>query len=94
MSCPSAVFRGTLIGAKYSNALAALGEAMGCVMVQSTGEPSMQMTLNTFHLASAGANMTLGILWLCEIIMTASRTLKTLTMSIPLVSFVMDQQAV
>jgi len=50
----------TLIGAKYSNALAALGEAMGCVMVQSTGEPSMQMTLNTFHLPGAGANVTLG----------------------------------
>jgi len=83
-----------LIGAKYRNALVALGEAMDCVAVQSIGEPLMQMTFDTFHLAGAGVNMTLGILQLHEIIMTTSRTLKTLTMSIPLASFVTDQHAV
>jgi len=83
----------TLIGAKYSNALAAPGEAIGCVAVQSIGEPSMQMTLNTFHLAGAGANVTLENPWLHEIIMT-SCALKTPTMSIPLASFVTDQHTV
>ena len=33
----------------------------GCVAAQSVGEPSTQMTLNTFHLAGhGGANVTLG----------------------------------
>ena len=42
--------------------LAAPGEAVGCVAAQSVGEPSTQMTLNTFHLAGhGGANVTLGM---------------------------------
>ena len=50
------------------------------------GEPSTQMTLNTFHLAGhGGANVTLGIPRLREIIMTASKSLKTPTMLVPLV---------
>ena len=53
---------------------------------QSVGEPSTQMTLNTFHLAGhGGANVTLGIPRLREVIMTASKTLKTPTMLVPLV---------
>lgn len=45
------------------------------------------MTLNTFHLAGHGAaNVTLGIPRMREIIMTASKTLKTPTMLLPLVS--------
>jgi len=51
------------------------------------------MTLNTFHLAGAGANVTLGIPRLREIIMTASKQLKTPTMSIPLQSSVTDREA-
>jgi DNA-directed RNA polymerase I subunit RPA1 len=51
------------------------------------------MTLNTFHLAGAGANVTLGIPRLREIIMTASRELKTPSMSIPLDSSVADREA-
>ena len=44
------------------------------------------MTLNTFHLAGhGGANVTLGIPRLREIIMTASKSLKTPTMLVPLV---------
>ena len=58
---------------------------MGCVAAQSIGEPSTQMTLNTFHLAGhGGANVTLGIPRLREIIMTASKSLKTPTMTFPL----------
>jgi len=74
-----------LVWLKYMRSLACPGEAVGCVAAQSVGEPSTQMTLNTFHLAGhGGANVTLGIPRLREIIMTASRTLKTPTMYIPL----------
>lgn len=49
----------------------------------SVGEPSTQMTLNTFHLAGHGAaNVTLGIPRLREIIMTASKTPATPTMKL------------
>ena len=82
-----------LIATKYSSALAAPGEAVGSIAAQSIGEPSTQMTLNTFHLAGAGANVTLGIPRLREIIMTASRDLKTPTMSVPLRSAVTDREA-
>ena len=35
---------------------------MGVLAAQSVGEPSTQMTLNTFHMAGRGeANVTLGI---------------------------------
>jgi DNA-directed RNA polymerase I subunit RPA1 len=83
----------TLIAAKYSAAICQPGEAVGCIAAQSLGEPSTQMTLNTFHLAGAGANVTLGIPRLREIIMTASRNLKTPTMSVPLKENVTDKQA-
>jgi DNA-directed RNA polymerase I subunit RPA1 len=74
-----------LVWIKYLRSLACPGEAVGCVAAQSVGEPSTQMTLNTFHLAGhGGANVTLGIPRLREIIMTASKTLKTPTMMIPL----------
>jgi DNA-directed RNA polymerase I subunit RPA1 len=75
-----------LIWMKYARSLACPGEAVGCVAAQSIGEPSTQMTLNTFHLAGhGGANVTLGIPRLREIIMTASKTLKTPTMLLPLI---------
>ncbi len=83
-----------VVSAKYGSALCAPGEAVGCIAAQSIGEPSTQMTLNTFHLAGAGANVTLGIPRLREIIMTASRTLKTPTMSVPLLQHVSDKAAV
>ena len=61
------------------------GEAVGVLAAQSIGEPSTQMTLNTFHLAGHGAvNVTLGIPRLREILMTASADLKTPTMELPL----------
>jgi len=42
--------------------LADPGEAVGCLAAQAIGEPSTQMTLNTFHLAGfgGGLNITLG----------------------------------
>lgn len=85
---------GSLVGAKYCSSLCDPGEAVGAIAAQSVGEPSTQMTLNTFHLAGSGANVTLGIPRLREIIMTASRNLLTPTMSVPLHSFVSDKRAV
>lgn len=62
---------------KYMRCLAAPGETVGSIAAQSVGEPSTQMTLNTFHLAGhGGANVTLGIPRLREIIMTAAKNLK------------------
>ena len=70
---------------KYARSLAAPGEAVGALAAQSVGEPSTQMTLNTFHLAGTGAgNVTLGIPRLREIIMTASTHMKTPQITVPL----------
>lgn len=56
---------------------------MGATAAQSIGEPSTQMTLNTFHLAGhGGANVTLGIPRLREILMTATDKLKTPSMTL------------
>lgn len=82
-----------VVASKYSSALCDPGEAVGCIAAQSIGEPSTQMTLNTFHLAGSGANVTLGIPRLREIIMSASRNLKTPTMSVPLCPHVTDKEA-
>eukprot|EP01083_Nonionella_stella_P050855 135148_1 len=66
---------------KYLTSLIHPGESVGVVAAQSVGEPSTQMTLNTFHLAGhGGANVTLGIPRLREIVMTASGAIKTPTM--------------
>ena len=78
-----------LVASKFISALAAPGEAVGSIAAQSVGEPSTQMTLNTFHLAGAGANVTLGIPRLREIIMTASKNLKTPIMTAPFVENVL-----
>src|SRR5205814_1794679 len=60
---------------------------------QSVGEPSTQMTLNTFHFAGFGAkNVTLGIPRLREIIMIASHHIKTPNMTLPLLDHVTDEQ--
>ena len=84
---------GTLVAAKYGSAICAPGEAVGSIAAQSVGEPSTQMTLNTFHLAGSGANVTLGIPRLREILMTASKELKTPTMSVPLDESVSNKDA-
>ncbi|KAM6592751.1 hypothetical protein CsatA_000454 [Cannabis sativa] len=70
---------------KYLSSLAQPGEPVGVLASQSVGEPSTQMTLNTFHLAGRGEmNVTLGIPRLQEILMTASKDIKTPVMTCPL----------
>ncbi|XP_065316447.1 DNA-directed RNA polymerase I subunit RPA1-like isoform X2 [Gordionus sp. m RMFG-2023] len=70
---------------KNAQSLVSPGEAVGLLAAQSVGEPSTQMTLNTFHFAGRGEmNVTLGIPRLREILMTATRDLKTPVMSTPL----------
>eukprot|EP00966_Prymnesium_polylepis_P308197 7122012-Prymnesium_polylepis.1 len=59
---------------KYQTSLQQPGESVGLIAAQSVGEPSTQMTLNTFHQAGRGeANVTLGIPRMREIIMVASQ---------------------
>ncbi|XP_024394449.1 DNA-directed RNA polymerase I subunit 1 [Physcomitrium patens] len=74
-----------LMSLKYASSLAQPGEPVGCLAAQSVGEPSTQMTLNTFHFAGRGEmNVTLGIPRLREILMTASADISTPIMTCPL----------
>ncbi|KAL2160281.1 hypothetical protein VTH06DRAFT_1454 [Thermothelomyces fergusii] len=74
-----------ILAAKYIRSLVEPGEAVGIVAGQSVGEPSTQMTLNTFHLAGHSAkNVTLGIPRLREILMTASTKPSTPSMTLVL----------
>ncbi|XP_032517861.2 DNA-directed RNA polymerase I subunit RPA1 [Danaus plexippus] len=80
-----------VISAKYLESMAAPGEPVGLLAAQSIGEPSTQMTLNTFHFAGRGdMNVTLGIPRLREILMTASAQLKTPNMDIPFLPNIAD----
>lgn len=77
----------------YHHGLAEPGEGVGLVAAQSVGEPSTQMTLNTFHLAGHGAaNVTLGIPRLREIVMTASQNIKTPIMKLPILQGISQEQ--
>lgn len=70
---------------RYMRGLVAPGESVGVIAGQSIGEPSTQMTLNTFHMAGRGeANVTLGIPRLRELLMTAAEKTKTPVMTLPL----------
>jgi DNA-directed RNA polymerase beta' subunit len=81
----SAVAFRLLMSVKAMKSLVAPGEPVGVIAAQSIGEPSTQMTLNTFHLAGGGGvNVTLGIPRLREIVMTASAKPKTPSMILPL----------
>lgn len=74
-----------LLDMKYMKSVVDPGEAVGIIAGQSIGEPSTQMTLNTFHLAGHSAkNVTLGIPRLREIVMTASKKISTPTMTLHL----------
>ena len=65
------------------------GEPVGILAAQSIGEPSTQMTLNTFHFAGRGEmNVTLGIPRLREILVMASINIKTPSMEIPFIQSV------
>lgn len=68
------------------NSLVVPGEPVGLLAAQSIGEPSTQMTLNTFHFAGRGEmNVTLGIPRLREILMFATDNIKTPSMDIPFI---------
>lgn len=83
-----------LMQLKYMRSLVNPGESVGIIASQSIGEPSTQMTLNTFHFAGHGAaNVTLGIPRMREIIMTASAAIKTPQMNLPILDDVSDTHA-
>lgn len=83
-----------LMQLKYMRSLINPGESVGIIAAQSIGEPSTQMTLNTFHFAGHGAaNVTLGIPRMREIIMTASASIKTPQMSLPILDDISDNMA-
>eukprot|EP00928_Gymnodinium_smaydae_P029135 TRINITY_DN22024_c0_g1_i1.p1 TRINITY_DN22024_c0_g1~~TRINITY_DN22024_c0_g1_i1.p1 ORF type:complete len:1780 (+),score=378.23 TRINITY_DN22024_c0_g1_i1:126-5465(+) len=72
---------------KFLRCLAHPGEAVGVIAAQGMGEPSTQMTLNTFHLAGhGGANVTLGIPRLREIIQTAGSSISTPLMKVEVIA--------
>ncbi|XP_026503885.1 DNA-directed RNA polymerase I subunit RPA1 [Terrapene carolina triunguis] len=77
----------SLLHLKWQRSLCDPGEAVGLLAAQSIGEPSTQMTLNTFHFAGRGEmNVTLGIPRLREILMVASANIKTPMMSVPVLN--------
>lgn len=83
-----------LMQLKYMQSIVDPGEAVGIIASESIGEPSTQMTLNTFHFAGHGAaNVTLGIPRMREIIMTASANIKTPQMTLPILDDISDDQA-
>lgn len=83
-----------LMWMKYMRSLVEPGEMVGVLAAQSLGEPSTQMTLNTFHFAGFGAkNVTLGIPRLREIVMAASKNIKTPTMMVPFMPGISIQAA-
>ena len=53
----------TIINNAYKKALVAPGEMVGMIAAQSIGEPTTQLTLNTFHFAGVGSksNVTRGV---------------------------------
>jgi DNA-directed RNA polymerase I subunit RPA1 len=75
----------TLMFFKYRKSQVHPGEVVGLLAAQSVGEPSTQMTLNTFHAAGRNeANVTLGIPRLREVLMTASKQIATPSMTLHL----------
>jgi DNA-directed RNA polymerase II subunit RPB1 len=71
-----------LIKAKFTQALINPGEAIGAIAAQCVGEPTTQMTLNTFHSAGIKAsNVTLGVPRLQELV-EVSRNMKTTSLKI------------
>eukprot|EP00004_Rigifila_ramosa_P010589 TRINITY_DN224_c0_g1_i4.p1 TRINITY_DN224_c0_g1~~TRINITY_DN224_c0_g1_i4.p1 ORF type:complete len:1755 (+),score=386.55 TRINITY_DN224_c0_g1_i4:589-5265(+) len=61
------------IGSRFQQSLVHAGEMVGALAAQSIGEPTTQMTLNTFHAAgvSSARQMTLGVPRVKEIINVA-----------------------
>lgn len=83
-----------LMQLKYMQSTIDPGESVGIIASESIGEPSTQMTLNTFHFAGHGAaNVTLGIPRMREIIMTAAEKIMTPQMTLPVLEYINDDQA-
>lgn len=79
---------------KATLARAEPGDCVGLLAAQSIGEPSTQMTLNTFHFAGRGEmNVTLGIPRLREILMAATRSIATPMATVPVADGVTREQA-
>lgn len=58
-----------LVYAEYRNSLAEPGESVGIIAAESIGEPSTQMTLNTFHFAGVSEmNVTTGLPRIIEVL--------------------------
>ncbi len=58
-----------LVYEEYKNSLAEPGESVGLVAAESIGEPSTQMTLNTFHFAGVSEmNVTTGLPRIIEVL--------------------------
>eukprot|EP00764_Aduncisulcus_paluster_P005947 gnl/Carplike_NY0171/2044_a2752_552.p1 GENE.gnl/Carplike_NY0171/2044_a2752_552~~gnl/Carplike_NY0171/2044_a2752_552.p1 ORF type:complete len:1354 (+),score=423.38 gnl/Carplike_NY0171/2044_a2752_552:1862-5923(+) len=88
LSIDRKVFKAVML-LKYLRSTIQPGEAVGVVAAESVGEPSTQLTLNTFHLAGHGAaNVTLGIPRLNEIVKSLSEDIKTPSMQLPLLPHV------
>ncbi|XP_059472140.1 DNA-directed RNA polymerase I subunit RPA1 [Neocloeon triangulifer] len=84
----------TLIAQRSMTSQAPPGEPVGILAAQSIGEPSTQMTLNTFHFAGRGdMNVTLGIPRLRELLMMASKNQKTPAMDIPFLPHISERKA-
>lgn len=60
------------------------GDVVGSIAAQSIGEPSTQMTLNTFHTSGVGSSISLGVPRLVELINCSKRPL-TPSMTIQLI---------
>ncbi|KAK9808301.1 hypothetical protein WJX73_009827 [Symbiochloris irregularis] len=70
------------VDSRFKQAIAFPGESIGTVAAQSIGEPTTQMTLNTFHFAGVSAkNVTLGVPRLTEII-NISKNIKTPSLTV------------
>jgi DNA-directed RNA polymerase I subunit RPA1 len=79
---------------RYLRGSAEPGDGVGVVAAQSVGEPSTQMTLNTFHHAgSESKHVTLGIPRLRELLMTAAKYPKTPSMTLPVLPHLGEQGA-
>ena len=88
-----AAFNGLIeeIEHKFYQALAQAGESIGSIAAQSIGEPTTQMTLNTFHLAGVSdKNVTLGVPRLQELL-DYSKNIKTPNMVIYIKNGILDK---
>jgi DNA-directed RNA polymerase I subunit RPA1 len=79
----------------YTRSTAAPGDAVGVIAAQSIGEPSTQMTLNTFHFAGIGVeHVTAGVPRLRELLMFPGSAPATPFMQIPFKEGVSRERAV